>query len=188
MSRLLSFLYIAFVSGSMLDCSRPNSAFKVSSFSFSPDPAIAGKNSTLIVSFNVSEVVTSGNVNYGISYDYLPFHYYTTNICNTMLCPIQPGKYMRKLSYPFPHSLTGNFRLRISWRDNSTQELMCVAVRTKVASYSKQLIVYPSKDFLPHPMCLNYENASYARLVRNTSLSNTTRQIKINNTKLRGRV
>jgi len=198
MSRLLSLLYIALVSGSVLDCSRPNSAFKITSFSFSPDPAIAGKNSTLIVSFNATEAITSGIVNYGISYDYRPFQYAKVNICDTMKCPINPGKYMRKLTYPFPDSLTGNFRLRVNWKDNSTQELMCVSVRTKVSSYSKQLILYPSKHFLPHPICINYENASYAKLVRNTSRSNTswsntsrsnTRELtKVNKASLRGGV
>jgi len=188
MSRLLSLLYLTLVSGSVLDCSRSNSSFKVTSLSFSPDPAIAGKNSTLIISFNTPQLVTSGNVTYGISYDYLPFHYASANICDTMKCPIQPGKYTRKLWYPLPHSLSGNLRLRITWRDNSTKELMCVAVRTPVTSYSKQLIEYRSKPYLPLPMCINSTNASYKSLVRNIRRSNTTRQIKVDKSRLRGRV
>ena len=183
MSRLLSLLYLAFASGSVIDCSRPNSTFNIRSFSFSPDPAVSGKNSTLIVSFQVPEVVSSGNVTYGISYDFHPFQYATANICNTMACPIQPGNYTRKLTYPLPHSLSGSLRLRVNWKDNSSQELMCVAVRTSVSSYSRQLALYPSKPYLPQPMCLNSVNATYRSLIRKT---NST--VKVSKSRLRGRV
>lgn len=182
MVRLFSFMMITSAIASVLDCAPTTSLFKLLSMTFSPDPAIKGQNSTLILSMTVPEQIDAGRASYAFTYNFIPFAPIIENLCNSVVCPILPGTLMTRSSYPIDSYLSGTIQIKISWKDNSSRDLMCVNVRTTIGSSSRQIVQYSTKPLLPLPMCPLYKNMTYKSLVKFYKVKNVTK------TRLRRRV
>lgn len=130
----LGFLALLFATcyASVTDCSNGLSVFKITSMSFSPDPAIPGQNSTLLLSMNVPEVVNDGTATYSTTYNFIPFSPTVEPLCGTVTCPIQIGVLDTRSSYPIDSSLSGSIGIRIVWNDPDARQLMCIQIKTKV--------------------------------------------------------
>ena len=176
--------------GSVLDCAPTNSVFKLTSMSFSPDPAVKGQNSTLLLSMNVPEEIDAGTATYAITYNFIPLVPTTENLCNAVTCPIYPGILTTTSSYPIDSSLSGSIQFKVSWKDNSSRDLICVNVRTKVGSAAKQLLTYSNKPMLPLPMCPLYHNMSYKTLIKayKRAIKNVKANVSNVKSKLRGKI
>lgn len=173
--------------GSVFDCAPTNSLFKFTRMSLSPDPAVKGQNSTLLLSMNVPEQIDAGTATYMITYNFIPLVPTTENLCNTVSCPIYPGTLTTTSSYPIDSSLSGSIQFRLSWKDNSSRNLMCVNLRTKVGPAAKQLLTYSDKPMLPLPMCPLYQNMSYKTLIKAYKRAIKKANASITKSKLRGK-
>jgi len=135
--RLTSFLAVlAFTSinASVTDCSKGASLFKIDSMSFSPDPAIKGQNSTLLVSSTVPEQITGGTAKYSIKYSFIPLTPTIEDLCKAVSCPIMVGKLDTVSSYPIDKSLSGSITIQIDWADQTGRQLLCVLIQTKITA------------------------------------------------------
>ena len=171
--------------GSVLDCAPTNSVFKLTSMIFSPDPVVKGQNATLQLAMNVPQQIDAGTATYAITYNFIPLTPTTENLCNVVNCPISSGTLTTTSSYPIDSSLSGSLQIKINWKDNSSRDLMCVSVRTKVGKAAKQLLTYSDKPMLPLPMCPVYENITYKNLLKayKRAIKNSTKDKKSNGTK-----
>jgi hypothetical protein len=120
--------------GSVTDCSKGSSIFKLTSMELIPDPPIRGQNSTLSLSMNVPREVTSGTATYSVTYNYIPLAPVVEDLCTTLPdhCPIKVGQLNTYSSLPFDESLRGTINLKIEWKDTASLQLMCVSINTKI--------------------------------------------------------
>ena len=132
MNLLLLWAYL--VDAAVTDCSNGASLFKLSSMSFSPDPPIAGQNSTLSLSMNVPSVVTGGTAKYSATYNFIPLAPTTEDLCGVVPsgCPIPVGELDTISTYPMDGSLRGSLTFQIEWKDLQDQQLLCVNVKTRL--------------------------------------------------------
>jgi len=120
--------------GSVNDCSKGTSIFKIISMSFSPDPPISGQNSTLLLSMNVPTQVSGGTATYSLTYNFIPISPSVEDLCKILPggCPIIIGKLDTVSNIPFDTSLKGSIGIKINWKDTTNNELMCVSINTKI--------------------------------------------------------
>jgi hypothetical protein len=120
--------------GSVSDCSKGTSIFKLTSMVLTPDPPIRGQNSTLSLSMTVPQEVLSGTATYSVIYNYIPLTPKVEDLCFTLPdhCPIHPGQLNTYSSVPFDESLSGSITLKIEWKDAANTQLMCVSINVKV--------------------------------------------------------
>jgi len=120
--------------GSVMDCSKSTSLFKIKSMSFLPDPPVSGQNSTLLLSMNVPTQVSGGSATYSITYNFIPLSPSVENLCTTLPsgCPIMPGNLNTVSNIPFDISLKGSIGIKTVWKDTANNELMCVSINTKI--------------------------------------------------------
>ena len=119
--------------GSVSDCSK-SALFHLTSKSFSPDPALKGLNSTLLLSMNVPSDVVGGTASYTVTYNSIPLTPTVKDLCLEVQggCPIKSGTLDTVSSIPFDGSLSGSLTFKIEWKDLAAQQLMCVYVKTNV--------------------------------------------------------
>ena len=162
----LVFLSLALVNASVSDCSKGASVFHPTTMSFSPDPAVTGKNATLSLGMQVPEQVENGTVTYNFKYNFIPLAPSTDLLCSVVPCPLVPGLFSTSSTYPIPAGLSGSLTIQITWNDMSNRQLLCVLIKTTVVPVAKSLTVYPMKPYLPLPMCPTYWNASFVNALR----------------------
>ncbi len=138
---MLSRLFLAIASlaslasATLSDCSKGLSLFTIKSMSFSPDPPTPGTNSTLLLSMNVPEEITDGTATYTTTLNFIPFQPTVDPLCETTIpCPIQVGQLDTVSSYPFPEGISGTMTLKIQWTDGTGRSLMCLQIKTSLAS------------------------------------------------------
>jgi hypothetical protein len=132
LTSLLGVLAFTSINASVTDCSKGASLFKIDSMSFSPDPAIKGQNSTLLVSSTVPEQITGGTAKYSIKYSFIPLTPTIEDLCKAVSCPIMVGKLDTVSSYPIDKSLSGSITIQIDWADQTGRQLLCVLIQTKI--------------------------------------------------------
>jgi hypothetical protein len=125
-------LLISTCLGSVTDCSKGSSLFTLTSMSFSPDPAVPGENSTLLLSMTVPQEIKGGTVRYSTTYNFIPFSPTVEPLCLNIECPILVGDLHTYSSFPIDPSLSGTLQLRIEWKDLSEVQLLCVEIKTKI--------------------------------------------------------
>jgi hypothetical protein len=132
LTSLLGVLAFTSINASVTDCSKGASLFKIDSMSFSPDPAIKGQNSTLLMSSTVPEQITGGTAKYSIKYSFIPLTPTIEDLCKAVSCPIMVGKLDTVSSYPIDKSLSGSITIQIDWADQTGRQLLCVLIQTKI--------------------------------------------------------
>ena len=142
MARIASIVSIIclFVStlASVTDCSKGMALFKLSSMSFSPDPTVAGENSTLLLSMTVPEEIASGTATYSTTLNFISFAPTVESLCDlTVPCPIRVGTLDTISSYPIDGTLSGSLTIKIEWKDTD-KLLLCVQIKTKLGRELKQ--------------------------------------------------
>ena len=139
LASILSVFATAFAS--VTDCSNAKTLFKLTSMSFSPDPPVAGQNSTLLLSMKVPEEVTNGTVKYSTTYNFVPFAPTVEDLCDkTVPCPIASGALNTVSTYPFDNSLKGTVIFKIEWTELTGRSLLCVSLNLKLGDAAKQVI------------------------------------------------
>jgi hypothetical protein len=131
---ILLILAAYLVDASVTDCSNGASLFKLLSMKFSPDPPVRGENSTLSLSMNVPSVVAGGTAKYSATYNFIPLSPTIEDLCGVVPlgCPISVGQLNTISTYPMDGSLSGSLSFQIEWKDLQDQQLLCVAVKTRL--------------------------------------------------------
>jgi hypothetical protein len=162
-------LFAATVLASVSDCSSGTSLLQLTSMSFTPDPTVPGVNSTLLLSMKVPEDIFNGTVTYTTTYNFIPLAPTTSNLCDTVVCPIASGKLDTVSSYPIDKTLSGSLTLKLEWKELTGRQLLCVSIKTKLGDAAKQVALrhprlrlrHRNKMHKKHPMCPNnWYNAS----------------------------
>ena len=112
--------------------SKGSSLFTLTSMSFSPDPAVPGENSTLLLSMTVPQEITDGTATYSTTFNFIPFSPTVEPLCGNIQCPILVGDLQTYSSFPIEPTLSGTLQLRIEWKDLSKVQLLCVEIKTKI--------------------------------------------------------
>jgi len=129
------------VIASVADCSKGKSLFQLTSMSFSPDPTVAGQNSTLLLSMKIPEMINNGTATYTSTYNFLPLTPTVDDLCTTVVCPINQGTLDTLSSFPVDKGLSGRLTINIVWSDLTGRQLMCVNINTMLGDAAKQLVI-----------------------------------------------
>ena len=136
---LVGLTSVAPVYASVTDCSAGKSLFRLTSMSFSPDPTVAGQNSTLLLSMKIPEVINNGTATYTSTYNFLPLTPTVDDLCTTVACPINQGTLDTLSSFPVDKGLSGRLTINIVWADLTGRQLLCVSINTMLGDAAKQL-------------------------------------------------
>jgi len=154
MSRVFALFALLFASteASVSDCSNGQSLFRPTSMSFSPDPTVPGKNSTLLLSMKVPEAINNGTATYSVTYNFIPFQPTVDDLCvTTVPCPINEGSLQTLSTYPIDPSLSGSMTIKVEWADLTGRQLLCVSIKTKLGNAAKQVALPLKGLFSPRP-------------------------------------
>lgn len=154
MSRVFALLSLLLAStrASVSDCSNGQSLFRPTSMSFSPDPTVPGKNSTLLLSMKVPEAINNGTATYSVTYNFIPFQPTVDDLCvTTVPCPINEGSLQTLSTYPIDPSLSGSMTIKVEWADLTGRQLLCVTIKTKLGNAAKQVALPLKNLFSPRP-------------------------------------
>jgi len=127
---LLSFLLCA--TGSMINCGT-GAKFTINTLSQSPDSYIkGGENLTLTLFYTSYEVIETGTITTSITYNFIPIAPTVAPLCESVLCPLQPGMHDGSVSNIFPTGLSGTVVTKIVWKSD-VNELLCIQSTLKVS-------------------------------------------------------
>ncbi|EGG17527.1 hypothetical protein DFA_08523 [Cavenderia fasciculata] len=111
--------------------------FQVSTLTLTPDPPVIGMNATVNVAGNFTEEITGGSstfvVQYQVGNSWISLPSFTSNVCDSYECPIQPGPVTRVESIFVP-SFTphGNYRGQLEVTDQSGNTITCIQFVTSM--------------------------------------------------------
>jgi hypothetical protein len=106
--------------------------FTITKLALSPDVVRPGDNVTLTLNYVNPITVTGGTVKNTATYNFIPLSPTTTDLCQTVPCPLQPGEYDGSSSFVIPTGLTGSLVLKTQWLADTA--LLCITSTIKVNS------------------------------------------------------
>ena len=104
------------------DCGLSTDLAVFNSGSFSPNPPIPGKNSTLTFSYYLKEAVRNGTVTYSTNINLIPFVPSTDALTQ---CPLSVGQHTEAMSSIFPTGLSGRIDTHIQWKTGK-RHILCI--------------------------------------------------------------
>lgn len=116
---------LSLLSGSIKDCSAPDSVAKVLSMGINPVNPKPGDNSTVWINYDLSKQVTGGSIKYSYWVNFIPFTPETVDLCQQESCPLEPGVYNVSGSFIFP-DVSGRVEDKIEWFDENDTPIWCV--------------------------------------------------------------
>lgn len=110
------------------DCAVDKSLFHIDEINITPSKPVAGENVTLYVEYTVPEsvTVTSGTVEYSVTYNFIPISPTYQPLCDNVECPLLPGSHSSTSVTQWPADISGALTMRMRWRDIDNQMLMCM--------------------------------------------------------------
>jgi hypothetical protein len=138
--RLLAFFTgIMAVGASITNCGQ-GSRFELTNLALHPDPPIPGKQLDMTVQFtNPGSEVTDGTATTSVTLNFIPFQPTVKPLCEDTHCPLVTGPNDRSTSSVWPETVTGAISSKIVWTDVTGAELLCISIKTKVATEYKSL-------------------------------------------------
>jgi hypothetical protein len=116
---------LSVLSGSIQDCSRPNSIGEIVDMGISPLNPVAGDNSTLWVTFDSSQAITGGTATYSYTLNYIPFPKDIIPLCDQTDCPVPIG-ISNATGYTIFPDVSGRIEIRIEWETEVGTPIWCV--------------------------------------------------------------
>jgi hypothetical protein len=111
------------VSAAIQNCGGPYDLAVYKDGSFSPNPPMPGKNSTLSFSYYLKEPLRSGTATYSTKINFVPFPPTSEPLTQ---CPLSVGEHTESMSSIFPVGLTGRVETRIQWKTTDGRPILCV--------------------------------------------------------------
>jgi hypothetical protein len=91
-----------------------------------PDTISAGENLTLGLLYTSYEPVLSGSVTTSVTYNFIPLSPSVAPLCQSVVCPLNPGQHDGSVSNVFPSGISGTVVTKIVWTDDNGSELLCI--------------------------------------------------------------
>jgi hypothetical protein len=73
--------------------------------------------------------ITGGTATYSSTLNFIPFSPSVEDLCSQVTCPIVAGTYNQSSSSTFPE-VSGKIVLKIEWKDQTNNQLLCVQIST----------------------------------------------------------
>jgi hypothetical protein len=120
--------------GSISDCAKGTSLFKINNLQFFPDPSTRNENTTVVLDYTVPDgtYVSAGTATYEPTFNYIKYPSTVDDLCVKMGCPILPGSYSPSSSTVMPN-LAGTLSIKTTWRDDLNNILLCYTITTKLS-------------------------------------------------------
>lgn len=124
---ILSLLAGAF--SSVRECG-DNAVFTVDKVSLEPDNPIPGAEITLGLDYTVppGTLITGGQTEYSIMYNFIPFAPSVEPLCQDVPCPLGPGSYSNQTTSQWPTGVSGLVVSTMRWFDPSNRLLLCIEI------------------------------------------------------------
>jgi hypothetical protein len=104
--------------------------FTITTLALSPDVVRPGDNVSLTLKYVNPTVVTGGTVKNSATYNFIPLSPTSTDLCQTIHCPQQPGEYDGSSSFIIPTGVSGSLVLKTQWIADTT--LLCITSSIQV--------------------------------------------------------
>jgi len=118
------------------DCGKGATAFTLGPLSLDPVNPTPGQNFTMNYQYTVPAgmMVMGGVSKYSITYNFIPFSPTTEPLCNNIPCPLSAGTYTNATTSVWPSGLSGTLTSQITWQNENSVPLLCIAVSGKVSA------------------------------------------------------
>lgn len=140
---------------SVNDCGAGKSVFTIQSVSLDPPTPVPGQDMTLTLDYTVpaDTIVSGGETEYDITWNYIPFEPSYEPLCQNIPCPLGPGRYKNQSTSVWPDSVSGYIVSQMKWTDEAGRLLLCVEIANQAKSpasvdavpsdiRNKQLVLY----------------------------------------------
>jgi hypothetical protein len=129
--------------GSVRDCAPGSSIFTVNSVSLDPATPVPGQSMTLNLDYTVpyGTTVNGGQVEYAITYNYIPFQPSYEPLCQDIPCPLGPGTYTNASTSVWPAGVSGLVVSQMKWYDDAADLLLCIEISGQVGDLDKVAMV-----------------------------------------------
>jgi hypothetical protein len=111
------------------DCGASTSRFQIYSQYFGPDPPVADQNVTMWIEYAVpsSLTVAGGKSQDSVTLNGLPVSTETSDLCNSVVCPVTAGMHNTTNSFVWPAGITHGSRVTYTtrWFDEQNTLLLC---------------------------------------------------------------
>jgi hypothetical protein len=118
---------------SVKDCGAGKGAFKVHELYVNPVTVNPGEPFTLHMKYEVPQglLVKGGTANYAVNYNFIPLSPTVEPLCSNIPCPLGTGIYTNDTVTTWPTGLSGSVTTTITWLDESSKLLACIAISSK---------------------------------------------------------
>jgi hypothetical protein len=110
-------------------CAPTTSRFQIYSQYFGPDPPVADQNVTMWIEYAVpsSLTVAGGKSQDSVTLNGLPVSTETSDLCNSVVCPVTAGMHNTTNSFVWPAGITSGSRVTYTtkWFDEQNTLLLC---------------------------------------------------------------
>jgi hypothetical protein len=106
--------------------------FTITKLSLQPDKVKAGDNVTLTLTYVNPVVVTGGTIKNSVTYNFIPLTPTTTDLCQTIQCPLQTGEHDGSSTFTIPTGLSGSLSVKTEWL-SSSEKYLCLSSTVTVS-------------------------------------------------------
>jgi hypothetical protein len=99
---------------------------------FSPENPQSGDLTEFWVAYDLKSQITSGNVAYSVTLNYLPLPVTDKPLCGETTCPKPIGSYNETSKSTFPSGVSGKLITKIQWTNQNNQPVWCTEQTFKV--------------------------------------------------------
>jgi len=138
---LIAVVSLFSVDAKVVDCSSPSNPnrFIINSLSLTPpDEVSPGNNVSLGLFYTNPTLVTDGTVTTSVTYNFLPLTPTVEPLCNSVVCPLQPGQHDGSASFAFPTGLSGTVVTKIVWTVADIQ-VLCLQITMRTLQNKMRL-------------------------------------------------
>ena len=107
--------------------------FTITTLSLQPDKVKAGDNVSLTLNYVNPIIVDAGTVKNSATYNFIPLTPTTTDLCQTIQCPLQTGEHDGSSSFVIPTGVVGTLTFKTEWLSPSSEKLLCLSSTVTVS-------------------------------------------------------
>ena len=122
------FSLFAVASASIFNCNT-SALFRPTAVHLMPNPPIMNWPISMSVQFYNPIPATNGTIETSYSLNGIQGSQQSSDLCNSIACPILPGANNGSVSFKWPHFARGNLTLRSRWNNIGGDNLLCVKIK-----------------------------------------------------------
>ena len=103
------------------------SLFTITKLDLQPDKVKAGDNVSLTLTYVNPVVVDAGTVKNSVTYNFLPLTPTTSNLCQTIQCPLQTGEHDGSSFFIIPTGISGTLVMKTEWLSPTSEKYLCLS-------------------------------------------------------------